>query len=235
LAHGLLLLGSALIWLLIAPPTPIYNAIQSRPAALSMVTVFQRVWRLGVVMGAGGGIAFTVGAWLPPHLIWTYGLSPIMAGAFSSVLLLTGGAGRVLGGVLQAVGFWREFTAICTGLSLSVVGLVLFGWPGLPLAPAVLALILIGSGTSVGFTAVLSLTSQRCPEAPGAAQGIVAVLATMIAVMGSSMFGMLRDLTQTSSTAFITFAGGCLGVMLLVRPLLVMSGGRLEDVPLSKV
>jgi predicted MFS family arabinose efflux permease len=161
------------------------------------------MWMLGLANMGTFGLADAIMAWISVYFINVYGLPLAFAGSLGSAALFAGIFFQPLGGLLLArlqrpVLLIRVGTLMCF---LSVVALALpFHW--FPLA--IVGLILFAIGTTLPFASIFSTASmvgKVSGAGAGISQALVAIMASLAAVTGAPLIGLVLESTSSFTTA----------------------------------
>ncbi len=168
------------------------------------------IWMLGLANMGTFGLADAIMAWISVYFIKQYGLPLAFAGALGSAAFFAGIILQPLGGLLLAR-LQKPVLLIRIGTImgfLSVVALALpFHW--FPLA--LVGLILFAVGTTLPYAAVFStasLVGKMSGAGAGISQAVVAILASLVAVTGAPLIGLVLE-----STSSFTAALGSIGLI----------------------
>jgi MFS transporter, NNP family, nitrate/nitrite transporter len=138
-----------------------------------------------------------------------YGLTPVQAGNFATLCVISGSFLRPIGGYLaDRFGGIRMLTLLYLG-----VGGAMLGLSALPPLAAGAALLFLGMGMlGMGNGSVFQLVPQRFPKEIGVLTGIVGAAGGVGGFFLPTLFGVLKQETGSFSTGFLLFALlGCFG------------------------
>jgi NNP family nitrate/nitrite transporter-like MFS transporter len=222
LAFTLSAIGVAAVWVLwtlLAPSGPQAPSATGARVALAVALRERNTWLLALCHMCGFGMAIIIGTWVTLYLTAAFGLSIAAAGLIGSLTLVTGIAGRTLGGVILEGGM-PPVRLIRAGLVLAGTGLAM-----LALAPALLVavvgLVVTGIGVGVPYAAVFNGAAASVRTSPASAQAVVGLGGLLTAIFGPPLVGSLLDATGDFAAGFLTFAaivGVVLVLTVLIRP-----------------
>jgi nitrate/nitrite transporter NarK len=165
-----------------------------------------RIWRLGFAHTSMFGVSIVVGTWIAVYFVHEFGFHLSAAGALGSATLVLGFLGRPAGGVLvTGLGVSPRLLIVGT-LAANALGLLVMAIPGRPLALAVLGMVLVGLGSSVGYAAIMATTSRARPDAAGAALGVVGMVSTTAVIVFAPLVGEIYSRTGDFTAPFIVLA-----------------------------
>jgi CP family cyanate transporter-like MFS transporter len=199
---ALVVLAALAVWQWGARPTPPPPA---RPP-LRVVLGNPTIWRLGLVHGSTFGLAIVVAAWVATYLVREFALPLATAGVLGSVGLVVGAVGRPLGGVVVARGLVAPRSLILATLGTAVVALGLVAWPARPLPVAVAGIVLLGVAAALAYAPVVALAAVAAPDAPGAALGLMGLVATPGVIVGAPLVGALLTASGDFTAPWLALA-----------------------------
>jgi MFS family permease len=216
---GLAVAAVWVVWAFLAPSEPRAPVATRARAALAIALRERNTWLLALCHMCGFGMAIVIGTWVTLYLADAFGLTIAAGGLIGSLTLVTGIAGRTLGGVMLEGGM-RPVRLIRAGLALAALGLTTMA-----LAPALLVAVvgLIVTGLGVGFpyAAAFNGAAASVPMSPASAQAIVGFGGLLTAIFGPPLVGTLLDATGDFGAGFLTLAAIVVAVLLmtpLIRP-----------------
>ncbi|HET7677379.1 MAG TPA: MFS transporter [Candidatus Limnocylindrales bacterium] len=216
LVAGLGVVLAWLAWWRLAPP-----CLLGSTGTASLAPAFRapNSWLLALCHMCGFGMAMVLGTWVTTYLADDFALSLGTAGALGSLVLVTGIAGRSLGGAILERGV-PPLRLIRIALALAAGGMaVLAVAPSLLVALA--AVLTAGIGVGLPYAAVFNGAAASVPESPATAQAVVGWGGTMTAVVAPPIVGALLDLTGDFAAGFAVLAAFVLVVLAatsLLRP-----------------
>lgn len=190
---SIVVLGVAFALLVVAPRgPPALGAVGTRQGSAGRrggLFHDPALYRLGAMHMASMGLSLVVANWIVTMLTRTTTLTVELAGALGSMTLLLGMATRPLGGWLMRRRPEHTRTAIAVSLTACAAGTILVAAGG-PVALPVVGAALIGFWAGIPFAPVFQGASQRRPEAPGTAVGLVNMMANGVVVIGTPLLGL---------------------------------------------
>ncbi len=187
------------------PPAASLSLSDLRPMGLLFAASTLRAWAV-----------FSAIAFFPPLLI-SRGLDIFTANLLITVMLFSGVAGQLIGGVLADRYGKKEFTI--TGLLCSIPFLLVFLWSdGLG---SFIALVLFGFFLWSSFAVTVAMSHELLPSSVGMASGLMLGVAIGAGGIGVAVNGMIADmysLTGALSTIPILIAGAAVVMMLVKYP-----------------
>jgi NNP family nitrate/nitrite transporter-like MFS transporter len=132
-----------------------------------------------------------------------YGVSPVQAGSFATLCVISGSFLRPVGGYLaDRLGGVHMLTALYVGVGLTMLALA-----GLPPLAWGTALLFCGMGLlGMGNGAVFQLVPQRFPKEIGVLTGVVGAAGGFGGFLLPTLLGSLRQLTGSFGGGFLFFA-----------------------------
>jgi NNP family nitrate/nitrite transporter-like MFS transporter len=143
-----------------------------------------------------------------------YDLSPVQAGTFATLCVISGSFLRPVGGYLaDRIGGIRMLTGLYLGVGLLLVGQAML--PPLSVATGILffAMGLLGMGNG----AVFQLVPQRFPREIGVITGIVGAAGGVGGFFLPTVLGGLKEWTGTFAGGFALFAGASVACALVLQ------------------
>ena len=163
----------------------------------------QWIWRLGFAHTSMFGVSIVVGTWSAVYFVHEFGFRLSTAGIIGSATLVLGFVGRPAGGVLVTRLAMSPRGLIVGTLAANVAGLLCMAWPARPLPLALLGVVLVGFGSSVGYAAIIATTSEARPDAAGAALGVVGMVSTFAVIVFTPVVG---EIYSRTGDFFLPFA-----------------------------
>lgn len=205
---GILGVVALIVWLWY--PNEVRSADKSHQPADNPALAIRNpaIWMLGLANMGTFGLADAIMAWISVYLINLYGLPLTIAGTLGSAALFAGIFFQPLGGLLLAglrkpVLLMRIGTVMCF---LSVVALAL----PLHFFPLVIVgLILFAIGTTLPTAAIFSTASmfgKISGAGAGISQALVAIMASLAAVVGAPLVGLVLERTGSFTTSLASVA-----------------------------
>lgn len=188
-----------LVWLTIAPAPE----LKPHPhVSLGSLLSHGQLWLLGMVQMASFGLSIVIGSWISELLKTKIGMQPVEAGQVGSLVLLLGIFTRIYGGVLVAKIGYRKLLII--SLSLNVFGCFLLALDNGSFGIALLAIVFLGIGSGLPYSALFNRAVALFPGRGGAAMGLVNMLGIIMIIGGAPLVGKIADWTGNFSAAFIS-------------------------------
>ena len=208
-------LTAAIIWLAAAPDVA---ATVSAPGRFTEMLLALQLWLLGFVQMATFSISLVVGSWVVVMLTKVLHVPATRAGLIGSLVLLLGIVSRPLGGALRRhVGIRPLFAG---SLLMIALGCFVFVFPSISFGPALIAVVLIGVGCGLPYSAMFSRAGALFPGRTGAAMGLVNMVGILMILAGAPLVGHLADLTGTFRASFVALGGFALLVSATAVPLI---------------
>ena len=208
-------LTAAIIWLAAAPDVA---ATVSAPGRFTEMLLAPQLWLLGFVQMATFSISLVVGSWVVVMLTKVLHVPATRAGLIGSLVLLLGIVSRPLGGALRRhVGIRPLFAG---SLLMIALGCFVFVFPSISFVPALIAVVLIGVGCGLPYSAMFSRAGALFPGRTGAAMGLVNMVGIVMILAGAPLVGHLADLTGTFRASFVALGGFALLVSATAVPLI---------------
>ncbi len=161
------------------------------------------VWMLGLANMGTFGLADAIMAWISVYFINVYGLPLAFAGTLGSMALFGGIFFQPLGGLLLAR-LQKPVLLIRIGTVMSLLSVIALALPFHFFPLAIVGLILFAVGTTLPFAALFSSASmvgKRSGAGAGISQALVANLASLAAVTGAPLIGLVLERTGSFTTA----------------------------------
>ena len=163
-----------------------------------------------------------LGTFLPIFFHNQYNLSPIDAGAITSLAALAGSTLRPLGGYLSdrfGGVFMLTILFALIGLLYAAASLLL------PLSPMVVLLVVGVSCLGMGNGAVFQLVPQRFRQEIGIATGVVGAFGGIGGFLLPTLLGSVKQLTGSYSYGMIILALCALSALIILRLLVLLRKG----------
>jgi len=195
-------LAAAIIWLAGAPKV---TSGAAPPGRFREMLVARQLWLLGLVQMASFGLSLVVGSWVVVMLTKVLKVPATQAGLIGSLVLLLGIVSRPLGGILRRhMGIRPLFIG---SLLMIALGCFAFVSTSISLGIALTAVVLIGMGVGLPYSAMFSRAGALFPGRAGAAMGLVNMLGIIMILGGAPLVGHLADLSGTFRTSFVLLGG----------------------------
>ena len=204
-------LTAAIIWWGVAPSV---TTSAAPPGRWREMLLAPQLWLLGLVQMATFSISLVVGSWVVVMLTKVLHVPATRAGLIGSLVLLLGIVSRPLGGALRRhMGIRPLFIS-----SLVMIGLgcFVFVFPSISFGPALMAVVLIGIGCGLPYSAMFSRAGALFPGRAAAAMGLVNMVGIVMILGGAPLVGHLADLTGTFRASFVALGGFALLVCAVV-------------------
>lgn len=203
-ASGLLGVVAFLVWLLVPGRVSdhVVKTHQKANPGVGMRT--PAIWLLGLSNMGTIGLSNAITAWLAVYFTNRYNLPLVLAAEIGSLGLFAGIIFRPLGGILLAR-TQRPRLLIRMGTIMAFLGVSVLALPVTPLSLALVGLLLFALGTTLPYAAIFSTAAavgRTSPIGPGVAQGLIAVLASPVAIAGPPLIGLLLEQTHNFTSAF---------------------------------
>ena len=202
---------AAIIWMAKAPRV---EFPPSPPGKFHEMLLAPQLWLLGLFQMATFGMSVVVGSWVVVLLVKVMKVPATRAGMIGSLVLLLGIVSRPLGGALrQHIGIRPLMTG---SLLMTALGCFLLLPSSISLTTALAAVILIGIGVGIPYSAMFSRAGALFPGRAAAAMGLVNMLGIIMILGGAPLVGHLADLTGSFKTSFAVLGGFRLSACALV-------------------
>jgi nitrate/nitrite transporter NarK len=204
---GLLGVVAFLVWLLI-PARATNHASegheenQKANPALGLRT--PAIWQLGFTNMGTLGLSNAIAAWLAVYFTSRFNLPLALAAELGSLGLFAGIIFRPLGGILLAR-TKKPLVLIRLGTITAFLGVGVLALPIMSLPLALVGLFLVALGTTLPYAAIFSTAAavgRARPIGQGVAQGLIAVLASPLAIAGPPIIGLFFEQTHNFTSAF---------------------------------
>ncbi len=208
-------LTAAIIWLTVAPDV---TATAVAPGRFAEMLLAPQLWLLGLMQMATFSISIVVGSWVVVILTKVLHVPATRAGLIGSLVLLLGIVSRPLGGALRRhMGIRPLFIG---SLLMIALGCFVFVSSSISFGPALMAVLLIGTGCGLPYAAMFSRAGALFPGRAGAAMGLVNMVGILMILGGAPLVGHLADLTGTFRASFVALGGFALLVCATAVPLI---------------
>lgn len=160
------------------------------------------IWALGLSNMGTFGLGNAITAWLAIYFTTKYNLPLVLAAGFGSIGLFAGIVFRPLGGLLLAR-TRQPLHFIRAGTIMAFLGLGVLALPIASLPLACIGLLLLALGTTLPYAAIFSTASaigKTSPIGSGVAQGLIAILASPVAIAGPPIIGLLLEEQKNNFT-----------------------------------
>jgi MFS family permease len=206
-----MVIAAAIIWMAKAPRV---EFPPSPPGKFHEMLLAPQLWLLGLFQMATFGMSVVVGSWVVVLLVKVMKVPATRAGMIGSLVLLLGIVSRPLGGALrQHIGIRPLMTG---SLLMTALGCFLLLPSSISLTTALAAVILIGIGVGIPYSAMFSRAGALFPGRAAAAMGLVNMLGIIMILGGAPLVGHLADLTGSFKTSFAVLGGFTLSTCALV-------------------
>jgi NNP family nitrate/nitrite transporter-like MFS transporter len=206
---GLAMIPVAIVWLAFflmakdAPGSRVVKKWGDYAAVLREADAWRFCFIYGITFGGFVGLA----SYLSTFFHSQYGLSPVAAGDFATVVVICGSFLRPVGGLLaDRFGGYRMLLGLLSG-----VGVCLACVATLPAAGAALALLVLAMGMlGMGNGSVFQLVPQRFKGRVGIMTGVVGAAGGFGGFLLPSVLGAIKDRSGSFGPGFALFAAGAL-------------------------
>jgi cyanate permease len=210
---GLLVVVTFLVWLLVPAKAPGHVAEAHQEANPALAIRTPTIWKLGLSNMGTLGLSNAITAWLAVYFTNRYGLPLALAAGLGSLGLFAGIIFRLLGGILLTR-TQQPLPLIRLGTIMAFLGVSVLALPITSLPLALIGLLMFSLGTMLPYAAIFSTAAaigRDSPIGPGVAQGLIAVLASPVAIAGPPLIGLFLEQTHNFTWAFgviaLTFSG----------------------------
>jgi nitrate/nitrite transporter NarK len=188
-----------LLWLVIAPAPEVKT---HPPVSLLSLLSHGQLWLLGFIQMASFGLALVIGSWITELLKSKLGLPAVQAGYVGSLVLLLGILTRIYGGlIVSKIGYRR---LLIFSQLLNITGCFMLAADTSSFALALTAIVLIGIGSGLPYSALFNRAVAIFPGRGGAAMGLVNMLGIVMILGGAPLVGKIADWTGSFSSAFVS-------------------------------
>jgi MFS family permease len=171
----------------------------------------RRLLPLGAIHAASFGLSVVLGNWVVTLLHRAGGVSEHTAGIAGGLVLFLGLGSRPLGGRLIDRPRWIRASFVVSALGTAALV------AASPFALAVAGAALVGIAAGVPFAPAFAGAARVRPDAPGAAVGLVNMVAAVTILVGTPLLGLSFSLPGDGRIGFAAVAALCLATV-LVRP-----------------
>jgi MFS family permease len=195
-ASAAVVAAAGVVMVALAPPLE-----RSRDPLPRRTTVFdRRLLPLGAMHAASFGLSVVIGNWAVTLLEREGGDSSAVAGVVGGLLLLLGVITRPLGGRLAGRAFPLRASLVAGGAGVAVLA------AARPLPLAVAAAAVAGLAAGIPFASAFAGAARLRPEAPGAAVGLVNMVAAVTILVGTPLVGVTFSLPGDGRIGFLVVA-----------------------------
>ena len=155
------------------------------------------IWMLGLANMGTLGLTNAIMAWISVYFLKEYGLPLALAGALASTALFGGIFFQMLGGLLLAR-LQKPVPLIYIGTVMCFLSVVALALPLHIFPLAIVGLTLFAVGTTLPSAAIFSTASmigKRSGGGAGTSQALLSVLASLAAVTGTPLIGLILERT----------------------------------------
>ncbi|GCE09925.1 putative nitrate transporter NarT [Dictyobacter aurantiacus] len=216
-ASGLLGLLAIFAWLFVPKVIDERGRDSHQQADLAAGVRSRVIWTLGLSNMGTFGLGNAVTAWLAVYFAVSYGLSLPLAAGLGSLALFAGALFRPLGGIILARS-QRAIFLIRGGTLMAFLGLIILALPIGTLPIACGGLLMFSLGTTLPYAAIFSTAAHHGKQqafGSGVAQGLIAVLASPVAIVGPPIIGLIKE-----QTGMFTYAFGFIVLVFSVLPVI---------------
>jgi MFS family permease len=185
--------GVLFVWL--APTTSVPRVSRSFPSVRD-----KRLLPLGAMHAASFGLSVVAANWADTLLERAGGESSHVAGVVAGLILFLGVVTRPFGGRV-----YGSASALRLSLVLGGVGVALL-CVAKPLPVAVLATAIAGLAAGIPFASAFAGAARLRPDAPGAAVGLVNMVAAVTILIGTPLLGLTFSLPGDGRIGFAVVA-----------------------------
>jgi MFS family permease len=171
----------------------------------------RRLLPLGALHAASFGLSVVLGNWTVTLLHRAGGVSEATAGIAGGLILFLGVVSRPLGGRLI-----DRPALVRASFVASAVGTFALA-AATPFALAVVGAAIVGLAAGIPFAPAFAGAARVRPDAPGAAVGLVNMVAAVVILVGTPLLGLTFSLPGDGRIGFAAVAALCLATV-LVRP-----------------
>ena len=171
----------------------------------------RRLAPLGLIHAASFGLSVVLGNWVVTLLHRAGGVSEHTAGLVGGLVLFLGVFTRPLGGRL--VGRWTIIRASILASAVGTIALAI----AVPFPLAVLGAVVVGLAAGIPFAPAFAGAARVRPDAPGAAVGLVNMVAAVTILVGTPLLGLTFSLPGNGRIGFVAAAVLCALTAFAVR------------------
>ena len=185
----------------------------ARPhAARELPTVLdRRLLPLAAMHAASFGLSVVIGNWVVTLLHRAGGYSEQVAGLAGALVLFLGVISRPLGGRLIDRPAAIRSSFVVAGAGIAVLAIAK------PLPLAIAAAAVVGLAAGIPFATAFAGAQRLRPDAPGAAVGLVNMLAAVTILVGTPLLGLTFSLPGDGRIGFLIVASLCCATAAVVR------------------
>jgi MFS family permease len=171
----------------------------------------RRLLPLAAMHAASFGLSVVIGNWVVTLLHRNGGYSEAVAGVAGGLVLFLGVVSRPLGGRLldRPAVIRASFLVAGAGIALLAVAK--------PLPLAIAAAAIVGLSAGIPFAPAFAGAQRLRPDAPGAAVGLVNMLAAVTILVGTPLLGLTFSLPGDGRIGFLVVAALCAATAVTVR------------------
>jgi nitrate/nitrite transporter NarK len=199
LTTALVAVAVLIVWLVVAP-APQFTV--HPPTSLLSLLSHGQLWLLGFVQMASFGLVIVIGSWITELLKIKIGLPPVKAGMVGSLVLLLGIFTRIYGGLIVSKIGYRKL--LIGSMILNIIGCFMLAADASSFILALTAIVLIGIGSGLPYSALFNRAVALFPGRGGAAMGLVNMLGIIMILAGAPLTGKITDWTGSFSSAFLS-------------------------------
>ncbi len=196
--------GVLLVWL--APPTSVPRVARSLPSVRD-----KRLLPLGAMHAASFGLSVVAANWADTLLERAGGESSHVAGIVAGLILFLGVVTRPFGGRVYGNTFALRLSLVLGGAGVALLCVAK------PLPVAVLATAIAGLAAGIPFASAFTGAARLRPDAPGAAVGLVNMVAAVTILVGTPLLGLTFSLPGDGRIGFAVVAVLWAATALVVR------------------
>jgi cyanate permease len=166
------------------------------------------VWMLGLANMGTLGLTNVIMAWISVYFLKEYRLPLAFAGALASTALFGSIFVQMLGGLLLAR-LQKPVLLISLGTGMCFLSIVALALPFHLFPLAIIGLILFAIGTTLPSAAIFSTASiagKMSGGGAGISQALLSILASLVAVTGTPLIGLVLEHTGSFTTALASVA-----------------------------
>jgi MFS family permease len=206
-ATAAIVAGVGVLFVLLAPGTA------QRPAGPRVLPSVRdvRLLPLGAMHAASFGLSVVAANWTVTLLERAGGESSHVAGVVAGLILFLGVITRPLGGRFYGNAFALQVSLVLGGAGIAVLCLAK------PLPVAVVATAAAGLAAGIPFASAFAGAARLRPDAPGAAVGLVNMVAAVTILVGTPLLGLTFSLPGDGRIGFAVVAALWAATALAVR------------------
>ena len=186
----------AVLGLLLVLASP-HQAARPPLAARLPTIVDRRLARLAAMHAASFGLSVVLGNWIVTLLERNAGASSGVAGAIGALVLLLGVITRPLGGRLEGRTRVLRASFLAGGAGAALLAVAT------PLPLALAASAVVGLAAGIPFAPAFAGASRLRPDAPGAAVGLVNMVAAVTILVATPLVGLTFSLPGDGRVGFL--------------------------------